>query len=73
VGLGLDGELGLFYLEVDEVDALGEGNEYVETGADDAVEFAESLDDTCGVGAYGEESFEDGDENEEEEKTKEDD
>src|SRR5258708_20809541 len=43
----------LLDLEVDEVDAFGEGDEDVEAGADDAVEFAESLDYAGGVGADG--------------------
>src|SRR5207248_1339581 len=68
VGFGFDGELGLLDLEVDEVDALGKGDEDVEAGADNAVELAEALDDTGGVGADGEEGFEDGDENDDEEK-----
>src|SRR6202030_3793165 len=72
VGLGLDGELGLLDLEVDEVDALGEGDEDVKAGADDAVELAESLDYAGGVGADGEEGFEDGDENDDEDKDQED-
>jgi hypothetical protein len=63
VGLGLDGELGLLDLEVNEVDAFGEGNENVEAGTDDAVEFAEPLDNAGGVGADGKEGFDDGDEN----------
>lgn len=63
VSLGLDGELRLLDLEIDEEDTLGVGDEDVEAGADDAVEFAESLDDACGVGAHGEERLEDGDEN----------
>src|SRR5258708_5189358 len=63
VSLGLDGELGLLDLEVDEVDALGEGDEDVEAGADDAVELAEALDYARGVGADGEEGFEDGEKN----------
>ena len=62
MGLGLDLELGLLDLEVDEVDALGEGDEDVQAGADDAVELAEALDDAGGVGADGVEGFEDGDE-----------
>ena len=68
VGLGLDGELGLLDLEVDEVDALGEGNEDVQAGADDAVELAEALDDAGGVGADGVEGLEDRDENDDGEK-----
>lgn len=73
VGLGFDRELGLLDLEVDEVDALGVGDEDVEAGADDAVEFAEALDDRGGVGADGIEGFEDGDENDDGEKDQEDD
>ena len=72
VGLGLDGELGLLDLEVDEVDAFGEGDEDVEAGADDAVEFAEALDYAGSVGADGEEGFEDRDENDNGEKNQED-
>ncbi len=52
VGLGLDGELSLLDLEVDEVDTLGEGHEEVQAGAGDAVEFAEALDDAGGEGAH---------------------
>jgi hypothetical protein len=48
VGFGFDGELRLFDLEVDEVDALGEGDEEVEAGAGDAVELAEAFDDAGG-------------------------
>jgi hypothetical protein len=70
--LGLDGELGLLDLEVDEVDALGEGDEDVEAGADDPVELAEALDYAGSVGADGEEGFEDGDENDDGEDDKED-
>ena len=72
VGLGFDGELSLLDLEVDEVDTLGEGDEDVKAGADDAVEFAEALDYTSGVGAHGEEGFEDGDENDDADKDQED-
>ena len=72
VRLGFDGELGLLDLEVDEVDAFGEGDEDVEAGADDAVELAESLDYAGGVGADSEEGFEDGDENDDEDEDKED-
>jgi hypothetical protein len=72
VGLGLDGELGLLDLEVDEVDAFGEGDEDVEARADDTVEFAEALDYAGGVGADREEGFEDGDENYDGEKDEED-
>ena len=50
-GLGFDLELGLLDHEVDEVDALGEGDEEVEAGAGDAIEFAEALDDAGGGGA----------------------
>ena len=63
---------GLLDLEVDEVDALGEGDEDVEAGADDAVELAEALDDRGGVGADGVEGFEDGDEKDDGEKDQED-
>jgi hypothetical protein len=63
VGLGLDGKLRLLDLEVDEVDALGEGDEDVKAGTDDAVELAEAFDNARRIGADGEEGFEDGDEN----------
>ena len=52
-------------LEVDEVDALGEGDEEVRAGAGDAVEFAEALDDAGGEGADLVVGFGDGDEDEE--------
>jgi hypothetical protein len=65
VGLGFDGELGLLDLEIDEVDALGEGEQEAQAGAGDAVEFAEALDDTGGEGADGVVGFGDGDEDEE--------
>ena len=65
VGLGLDGELGLLDLEIDEVDALGEGDQEVQAGTGDAVELAEALDDTGGGGAHGVVGFGDGDEQEE--------
>jgi hypothetical protein len=52
-GLGLDLKLGLLDLEVDEVDALGEGERSAQAGAGDAVELAEALDDAGGVGAHG--------------------
>src|SRR5216683_283596 len=64
-GLGLDGELGLLDLEVDDKGLLGEGDEDLEAGADDAVELAEALDDAGGVGADGEEGFEDRDQGDE--------
>ena len=57
VSLGFDRELSLLDLKVDEVDALGEGDEDMEAGANDAVELAESFDDTGRVGADGEEGF----------------
>ena len=64
VGLGLDLELRLLDLEVDEVDAFGEGEEDVEAGLGDAVEFAEALDDAGGVGADLVVGFGDDDEDE---------
>ncbi len=72
VGFGLDLELGLLDLEVDEVDSLGVWDEDVEARADDAVEFAEAFDDAGGVGSNGEEGFEDGDENDDGEEEQED-
>jgi hypothetical protein len=72
VGLGLDGELGLLDLEVDEVDSLGVGDEDVEARADDAVELAEALDYPGGVGADGVKGFEDGDEADDTEEDQED-
>ena len=73
MGLGFDLELGLLDLEVDEVDGFGEGDEDVQAGLDDAVEFAEALDYAGGIGADGVEGFEDGDENDDGEKNQEDD
>ena len=49
-------------LKVDEVNALGVGDEDVEAWANDAVEFAEALNDAGSVGPDGEEGLEDGDE-----------
>ncbi len=71
VGLGLDLKLGLLDLEVDEVDALGEGEEDVGAGAGDAVELAEALDDAGGEGAdlvvgFGEEDEDEDREDEDE-------
>ncbi len=51
VGLGLDLELGLLDLQVDEIDSLGEGEKEVGAGAGDAVELAEAFDDACRKGA----------------------
>ena len=51
LGFGFDLELCLLDHEVDEVNALGEGEEKVQAGAGDAVEFAEALDDAGGGGA----------------------
>ena len=65
VGLGFDGELGLLDHEIDEVDALGEGNEEVKAGTGDAVESTKALDDTGGGGADLIVSFGDDDEEEE--------
>ena len=62
VRLGLDRELSLLDLEIDEVDALGIGNEDMQPGANDAVEFAEALNHACGIGTDGKKRFEDGDE-----------
>ena len=61
VGLGLDGELGLLDLEIDEVDPFGVGDEDVKAGTHNTVELAEALDDGRGVGADGVEGFEDSD------------
>src|SRR3984885_4378053 len=73
MGLGFNCELGLLDLEVDEVDALGVGDQDVEARADDAVEFAEALDDSGGVGADGVEGLENGDQNDDGEEDQEDD